>query len=297
MSTVVEVEGGYEIHMQTGITVEVNNASGSSGTNGVGIENIEYDGEEIVIEMTDETIYGPFQVRGLQGEQGPQGEMGFMGPAGPTGPQGPAGTTDHSLLLNLNADDHTQYLNLNGRAGGQTISDRLTFNAPALTGSAATSILNLNQTWNTTGNPNAIFLNITNTASGASSNLMDLQANGVSHFRVSANSGVGFVAICGTIAGSTFASGGVMANTSQDMRLVVTNAIRSVIVSNDYSFNSSPRAIFEVKSTTKGLLPPRMTTTQRNAIATVSGDAGLTIFNTTTGKLEVYDGTTWQQCF
>lgn len=54
--------------------------------------------------------------------------------------------------------------------------------------------------------------------------------------------------------------------------------------------NSS--AALDITSTTKGLLLPRMTTTQRNAIS--SPTAGLVIFNTTTIKMEVYDGTTWQ---
>jgi hypothetical protein len=57
--------------------------------------------------------------------------------------------------------------------------------ASTLTGSSATSALSLTQTWNTTGNPTAIFANITNTASGATSNLIDLQVGGVSQFRVS----------------------------------------------------------------------------------------------------------------
>jgi hypothetical protein len=51
-------------------------------------------------------------------------------------------------------------------------------------------------------------------------------------------------------------------------------------------------AVLDATSTTKGFLPPRMTTTQRDAIS--SPAAGLTIFNTTTTKLEVYDGSTWQ---
>ena len=54
--------------------------------------------------------------------------------------------------------------------------------------------------------------------------------------------------------------------------------------------NSS--ALLDVSSTTKGFLPPRMTTTQRDAIS--SPAAGLTIFNTTTTKIETYDGSTWQ---
>lgn len=50
-------------------------------------------------------------------------------------------------------------------------------------------------------------------------------------------------------------------------------------------------AILEVASTTKGLLPPRMTTTQQNAIG--SPAAGLMLYNTTTNKLMVYNGSAW----
>lgn len=50
-------------------------------------------------------------------------------------------------------------------------------------------------------------------------------------------------------------------------------------------------AALDVTSTTKGFLPPRLTTAQRDAIA--SPAAGLTIFNTTTGVLNTWDGTKW----
>lgn len=50
-------------------------------------------------------------------------------------------------------------------------------------------------------------------------------------------------------------------------------------------------AIADFQSTTKGILPPRMTTTQRDAIS--SPAAGLTIYNTTTNTLNTYNGTTW----
>jgi hypothetical protein len=55
---------------------------------------------------------------------------------------------------------------------------------------------------------------------------------------------------------------------------------------------SSPNAsaIVDITSTTKGFLPPRMTTTQRDAIS--SPAAGLVIYNTTTSKLQVYT-TAW----
>ena len=50
-------------------------------------------------------------------------------------------------------------------------------------------------------------------------------------------------------------------------------------------------AQLDVTSTTKGLLPPRMTSTQRDAIA--SPVAGLMIWCTETLELQVYNGTRW----
>ena len=50
-------------------------------------------------------------------------------------------------------------------------------------------------------------------------------------------------------------------------------------------------AMLDVKSTTKGLLPPRMTTAQRDAIS--SPATGLVIFNTTTNGLEFKSSTGW----
>ena len=52
-----------------------------------------------------------------------------------------------------------------------------------------------------------------------------------------------------------------------------------------------PSAILDASSTTKGLLPPRMTTPQRDAIA--SPAVGLTLYNTTSLCLETWDGSTW----
>lgn len=51
-------------------------------------------------------------------------------------------------------------------------------------------------------------------------------------------------------------------------------------------------ALLDVSSATKGFLPPRMTTTQRNAIS--SPPAGLMIYNTSTNKLNFYNGSAWE---
>lgn len=53
----------------------------------------------------------------------------------------------------------------------------------------------------------------------------------------------------------------------------------------------NPSAAFQIDSTTKGYLMPRLTTTQRNAIATPA--TGLLIYNTTTNSLDYYNGTSW----
>lgn len=53
----------------------------------------------------------------------------------------------------------------------------------------------------------------------------------------------------------------------------------------------SASAILQVDSTTKGFLPPRMTTTERDAIA--SPAAGLVVYNTTTNVLNFYNGSAW----
>ena len=54
----------------------------------------------------------------------------------------------------------------------------------SLTGSSALSMIDLAGTWNTSGTPTALKLNVTNTASAAASLLMDLQVGGSSRFRV-----------------------------------------------------------------------------------------------------------------
>ena len=52
-------------------------------------------------------------------------------------------------------------------------------------------------------------------------------------------------------------------------------------------------AMLDITSSNRGFLPPRMTTTSRNAIS--SPASGLLIFNTTTGKHEGYNGSSWNQ--
>jgi hypothetical protein len=77
-------------------------------------------------------------------------------------------------------------------------------------------------------------------------------------------------------------------------------------VSRTYAYNENKTIIgsnavpntsaqFQVDSTTTGILPPRMTTTQKNAIA--SPAAGLVVYDSTTNKLCCYNGSTWNDLF
>lgn len=51
-------------------------------------------------------------------------------------------------------------------------------------------------------------------------------------------------------------------------------------------------AILDVKSITKGFLPPRMTTSDRDAI--ISPTEGLVIYNTNNKRLDLFDGNLWR---
>jgi hypothetical protein len=55
--------------------------------------------------------------------------------------------------------------------------------------------------------------------------------------------------------------------------------------------SSIPSAVLSLTSTTRGFLPPRMTTTQKNAISTPA--SGLQVYDTTLNQMSYYNGTTW----
>jgi hypothetical protein len=71
-----------------------------------------------------------------------------------------------------------------------------------------------------------------------------------------------------------------------------TSLSGSVLVNTTTDVASS---VLTVNSTTKGFLPPRMTTTQKNAIA--SPATGLVLYDSTTNKLQCYNGSTWNDLF
>ena len=69
-------------------------------------------------------------------------------------------------------------------------------------------------------------------------------------------------------------------------------------VSQSFGFGTNSidaSAKVDITSTTKGFLPPRMTTTQKNAISTPA--AGLVVYDTDTNKLCCYNGSSWNDLF
>lgn len=78
--------------------------------------------------------------------------------------------------------------------------------------------------------------------------------------------------------------------------LIILAAVLSTVIAEAQSVGintntPNPSAQLDVSSTTKGFLPPRMDSTQRNAIS--SKAVGLIIYNTTIKSLEYWNGTNW----
>jgi hypothetical protein len=100
-------------------------------------------------------------------------------------------------------------------------------------------------------------------------------------------------AIFGSVTGSTSAGDNLVLEST-------SNATKGLVILQPSGGNvavgtSSPSAaaLLDLTSTTKGLLPPRVTTTQQNAIATPP--AGLIVYNTTLGAYTYYNGSAWKE--
>jgi len=156
----------------------------------------------------------------LAGPQGPTGATGATGAAGADGADGAdgvgvdaGGTTGQVLAKASNTDYDTEWVDQTGGGGTPGGSDtQVQFNdggsfagdsgltyddaAGALTvgGKTVTTdapIINLSQTWNNAATTfTGLKLNVTNTASAAASNLLDLQVGGTSLFKVNNNGSI-----------------------------------------------------------------------------------------------------------
>ena len=162
--------------------------------------------------------------------------------------------------------------------------------APTLTGSMTTSALSISQTLNTTGAPDIINLDITNTASSSATNLLNLKVGGVSAFsvnrfgatRIGLTSGNNWLFSSNQLISSQnafiAASGNVILGTSAFVGGIQANNTGGKVCDTGVNTAITTSAVLEVVSTTKGFLPPRMTSAQRLAIATPA--TGLMVYQT-----------------
>ena len=142
-------------------------------------------------------------------------------------------------------------------------------------------VYTINNAAGQTGTTTGIFLNATETAlGGMTHNLLDLQLSGAGSRMSVARNGkittVGSIEAGSTITSTTSGQAGVFAGA------VLAGATGA----------NTASAILQADSTTKGFLPPRMTTLQKDGILTPA--AGLVVYDTTLGKLAVRTGFGWE---
>ncbi len=256
---------------------------------------------------------GPIGATGAQGATGSTGATGLTGPAGPQGPiglTGPTGATGAQGIQGLTGPSGASGTNGTNGAVGATGP----IGPTGLTGPAgATGAQGIQGVAGPTGLTGATGAAGPSGASGTNGTNGAVGATGPTGLTgpAGANGAQGIAGTNGTngavgatgpagaqgIQGATglLTSGSVAGNTTywNGSQWVVNN---SNIFNNGAevgigTVSPNTSAKLDVESTTQGFLPPRMTATQRNAIA--SPAAGLTIYNTTVNCLQWWNGTIW----
>jgi hypothetical protein len=158
-----------------------------------------------------------------------------------------------------------------------------------------------NTTFGTLGTGTGMFWDNTNNGLTLGGTTLDsniiFQINGSKGARISGTgAGFGYSLVRGSETSSFLnsASAGVLSstttlafNTAATIRVLV-NSSGNILIN---TTSDVPSSKLTIASTTQGFLPPRMTTTQKNAIATPA--AGLMVYDTTLNLISVYNGTMW----
>ena len=258
---------------------------------------------------------GPAGADGATGPAGPAGPTGATGPQGPTGPAGAdgigvdaGGTTGQVLAKASNTDYDTEWVDQTGGGGTPGGSDtQVQFNdggsfagdsgltyddaAGALTvgGKTVTTdapIINLSQTWNNAATTfTGLKLNVTNTASAAASNLLDLQVGGTSSFSVSQN---------GSISGATLKINGIGANDPGGIGIGTSqsNVLAGYISSGNVAWVSSVFGIGFILPSDAG--PIGFSSAGRTSVSSVASSKDTLLYRDAAGILAQRNGTNAQ---
>ena len=139
-------------------------------------------------------------------------------------------------------------------------------------------------------------LSITPTAAGAKLTLYDNNGDATNHIGFGVSNSQLNYHVFNTTNDHVFYAGGKNGNGTELLRLKGNGQVGIGPA------GPNPAAALDISSTTRGLLPPRLTQTQRDAMTSTgqpggaalgAGQAGLQIFNTSTGAMNVWDGATW----
>ena len=93
-------------------------------------------------------------------------------------------------------------------------------------------------------------------------------------------------------AGTTDSTSAILVEDSAGTDLMTIKNNGQMLVGDIQSGEVSAK--LQIDSTTQGFLPPRMTTTQRDAM---EATAGLIVYDTSTNKLQCYNGSSWNNLF
>ncbi len=199
-------------------------------------------------------------------------------------------TTDNTGILT------TQALPTGDNLGNHTATQALNLGTNALVGNGGTTGLRISSAGSvgigTTTGPatlldvrttdNSAAITVGSTGGGAGALYLGNANHGLRRNYTSNGNDVGLF----TTSGNLYLSAG--GNTSTSQFALLSDGRLGIGTS-----GPAASAALDVSSTTKGFLPPRMSQTERNAIGGPA--AGLTIYNTTTGKLNTWNGTSWTE--
>ena len=195
--------------------------------------------------------------------------------------------TQNALDLKLNAVDTIKYSKQSYI--DSALLTKLNMNGNAVTALTALTAVTAGTATKSITSETALSALTSITAGTASSATKLAFAKGINGVAFDGSKDITITADAGTLTG-TILNASVTGSSLTNLGILQKATVNGKVVVGTVS-ETSASALLEVNSTTKGFLPPRMTTVQRDLI--VQPVAGLTIWNIDNVRLEVYDGAYW----